>query len=316
MLLFLYLFQTLTFMEDYRKAPNKGDPSDVLQLFPKYNLQLLCCRHWWLQKWEFMELSYPYWRVYHNSSPGAVIIHGGKEYELTPDKIIMIAPNSSYATRLFNHVIPKTGYSLKGGRVDSNMTKKEIDDNKYILHLFIHFNVGIPYDNVSPGIFCFTLTEHFLHKLQIIKNYLNKEHTKFNFYSSLAIHSLIIDLLNELPEKSWNLTTTNYRILKVLSYIDNDINSDLSNSNLAEKARLATNAFIRLFKDETGMTPQRYVKNRRVNNACVMLHHSSLGIDEVASKIGFADRYHFSRVFKNSTGISPAKYKKEFGMKQ
>ena len=306
----------ISFMKNYWKVPDKGDPSDVLQLFPKYNLQLLCCRHWWLQRWEFMELSYPYWRVYHNSSPGAVIIHEGREYELTPDKIIMIAPNTSYATRLFNHTIPKTGYSLKGGRVDSEITKKEMDNNQYILHLFIHFNVGIPYDNVSPGIFSFSLTEHFLNKLQIIKNYLNNEHTKFNFYSSLAIHSLIIDLLNELPEKSWNLTTTNHRILKILNYIDDNINGDLTNPNLAEKAGLATNAFIRLFKDETRISPQKYVKNRRINNACIMLHHSNLAVDDVATKTGFADRYHFSRVFKNSTGISPAKYKKEFGMKQ
>lgn len=303
-------------MYKYQKIPNLGDPSDVLQLFPKYNLQLLCCRHWWLQEWEFMELSFPYWRIYHNSFPGAVILHEGKEYSLTADKIIMIAPNTSYATRLFNHVIPKTGYSIKGGRVNEGILNKELVSKEYILHLFIHFNIGIPFDNISPGIYSYKLTDHFQEKLQIIKNYLNVEHTKFNFYSSLVIHSLIIDLLAELPETSWNITTTNYRILKILSYIDSNVNIDLTNQSLAENARMATNAFARLFNYEIGLSPQKYVKNKRIDKACIMLHHSGLTIDEIALKTGFADRYHFSRIFKNVTGVSPARYKKEFGMKQ
>ena len=69
-------------MNTIYKVPDVGDPSDVLQLFPKFNLQLLCCRNWWLKRWEFRELSYPYWRIYHNSSVGAVITYENQEYPL------------------------------------------------------------------------------------------------------------------------------------------------------------------------------------------------------------------------------------------
>ena len=303
-------------MSVLKKIPDKGDPSDILQIFPKYNLQLLCCRHWWLQKWEFLELSFPYWRIYHNSQSGAVIIYEGKEYELTPDKIIMIAPNTSYATKLYDHTIPKTGYSFKGGRVNSAIEENEIHKNKYILHLFIYFNIGNPYDSVSPGIFVFYINDHLQKKLQIIKNSINNEHSYFSFYSNLTIQSLINDLLMELPESNWNLTTTTYRILNVLNHIDNNLNSSITNPNLAKKAGLATNAFIKLFTEETGVSPQKYVKNKRIDKACILLHHSNFTIDEVAAKTGFADRYHFSRIFKNLTGVSPARYKKEFGIKQ
>lgn len=57
-------------MDALKKIPDKGDPSDIIQLFPRYNLQLHCCRYWWLQHWEFKELSFPYWRIYHNSYQG------------------------------------------------------------------------------------------------------------------------------------------------------------------------------------------------------------------------------------------------------
>lgn len=297
------------------KVPDKGDPSDVLQLFPHFDLQLHCCRYWWLQQWEFKELSFPYWRIYHNSETGAVIIHEGKEYALTPDKLVMITPNTSYATRLYDHLIPDTGYALKGGRVSAHNTEMQAPAEDCILHLFIHFNIGMPYDTLSPGVFVYDLNDHLKEKLQTIKKHLNYEHTRFSFHCSLSIQSLISDLLADLPESSWELITKDYRILEVLSHIENNLHGELTNEILAQRARLATNAFTRLFASEIKLPPQKYVKKKRIDKACVLLHHSNLTIDQVATQTGFADRYHFSKIFKLITGLSPAKYKKEFGMK-
>ncbi|MCT4601609.1 MAG: AraC family transcriptional regulator [Marinifilum sp.] len=298
-----------------KKVPDKGDPSDILQIFPRYNLQLHCCRYWWLQNWEFKELSFPFWRIYHNSYQGAVILYNGAEYALTPDKIVLIAPNTSYATRMFDNKIPEIGYSLKGGRVSSSFSSKQVIEEQYVLHLFIHFNIGMPYDNVSSGVFIFDLTDHILEKLQIIKRHLNYEPTHFSFHTSLAIQSLIGNLLSDLPEEKWNLITKDYRTLEVLNYIEANIDKELGNTILAGKAKLATNAFTRLFTEEIGVSPQKYVKKKRIDKACIFLHHSNLSIDEIAIQTGFADRYHFSRIFKKITGTSPAKYKKVFGMK-
>ncbi len=299
---------------DY-KVPDKGDPSDVRQLFPSYNLQLHCCRYWWLQQWEFKELSFPYWRIYHNSYQGAVILYEGREYSLTPDKIVMIAPNTSFATRLYDHIIPDTGYILKGGRVNSGVSEESLVIEQCILHLFIHFNIGMPYDNIAPGVFIYNLTDHLKEKLLLIKRYLNYENTRFSFHSSLTIQSLISDLLAEIPEKSWDIISKDYRILKVLTYVENNLDGDLENPVLGSVARMATNAFTRLFAEEIKMPPQKYVKTKRIDKACVLLHHSNLSIDEVALQTGFADRYHFSRIFKQITNVTPARYKKEFGMK-
>ncbi len=302
-------------MNIYQKIPDKGDPSDVLQLFPSFNMQLHCCRYWWLQQWEFKELSFPYWRVYHNSYSGAVILYNGKEYALTPNKIIMIAPNTSYATRLYNHTIPDTGYSIKGGRINSDFPESKAIEQQSILHLFIHFNLGMPYDRVSPDIFVYELTDHLKDKLMIIKRHLNYEHSRFSFYTSLTIQSLINDLLVDLPQKSWELVSKDSRILDVLNYIENNVNGNLNNTVLAQVTNMATNSFSRLFNEELGVYPQKYVKKKRIDKACILLHHSNLSIDEIAIRTGFADRYHFSRIFKQIANISPAIYKKEFAMK-
>ncbi|TLX73489.1 helix-turn-helix domain-containing protein [Labilibacter sediminis] len=302
-------------MNTLRKAPDKGDPSDILQVFPKYNLNIHCCRYWWLQQWEFNELSFPYWRIYHNSYKGAVMTYNNVDYSLTPDKIVLIAPNTSFSTRLFDHKIPNTGYALKGGRVNQKTTVSDYSNDQYILHLFIHFNIGMPYDNITPGVFIYQLTDHLTEKLLIIKRHLNYEHAKFSFHSSLTIQSLIVDLLSEIPEGNWNQITSNHRILNTLNYIEDQISEELSNPTLADHAKMATNAFTRLFTEEVGVSPQKYVKKKRIDKACILLHHSLHTIEEVAVKTGFADRYHFSRIFKQITNVSPARYKKEFGMK-
>jgi len=294
-----------------KQIPDKGDPSDILQLFPKYNLQLLCCRYWWLKQWEFQELAFPYWRIYYNAREGAYVESEGITHHLKPEKIYLIAPNTSYSTHLFDNILPKKGYSLEGGRI-STPTNYDRSDQKTIEHLFIHFNIGIPYDNVSPGIFSFELTDHLKDKINIIINHLSMDSTQFSFYSFLAIQSLISDLLSDIDENCWELLAKDYRILNTLSHIENNSDKDLSNEALADICKLATNAFTRLFKNEVGISPQRFVKRKRINSACVMLHHTDYSIDKIASKTGFVNRYHFTRIFTQITGLSPAKYRKEF----
>ena len=302
-------------MPTLSQIPDQGDPSDILQLFPKTNLQLLCCRYWWLKHWEFRELAFPYWRIYYNMQEGAFIETGGKTYSLHPQKIYLIAPNTSYSTHLFDHPLPQKGYALTGGRITTKKPSPIRAAADTIEHLFIHFNIGSPYDNVSPGLFSFDLTPHLQEKIHLIVNHLSVDNSQFSFYTFLAIQSLITDLLSDIDENCWELLAKDYRILNALSYIENNTDKDLSNETLADMCQLATNAFTKLFKDEVGVSPQRFVKRKRINTACVMLHHSDDSIDEVAIKSGFANRYHFTRIFSQLTGLAPAKYRKEFRIK-
>ncbi len=293
-----------------KKIPDKGDPSDIIQFFPNINIELLCCRYWWLNHWEFNELSYPYWRIYYNKYKGATINHENKTYELDENTVILIPPNTSFSTYLFDHDIPTTGYWFNGERLtyDSLNSLK----GKYVFHLFIHFKLGAFYDNIKPCIFVFKITEHLQKKLETIKDHLMKENHHFDFHVMLNIHSLITDLLSEIEQEKRYGLTTDYRILETINYIENNIKHDLCNINLAQRVSLATNAFTRLFKKEIGTAPQNYIRKKRIDESCILLHHTILSIDEIANTCGFADRYHFSRIFKQITNVSPAIYRKNF----
>lgn len=296
----------------FYKKPDAGDPSDVLQLFPRYNLQVLCCRYWWLKKWEFRELAYPYWRIYYNKTVGAEIHHQGKSYPLNPNAIVLIAPNTSFQSSLSGDLSRDRDFELEGARIDNVTTESKMMAEGAVPHLFIHFNLGMPYDNIPPGIFVSETNSLWLDKINTLIAHLQHDHRRFSMQTSLDLQALIAGLLAEIPKAKWDLISKDMRVLKVLAHIEKHLSGNLNNLELALVAGMATNAFTRLFGGETGIPPQRYVKKKRIEEACILLHHSNLSIDQIAARCGFADRFHFSRIFRQLTGIPPAGYRKGF----
>lgn len=296
------------------KKPDKGDPSDIQQVFPGLDIQLLCCRYWWLKNWEFDELSYPYWRIYYNQYKGASIIFNKKQFDLDVNKIALIPPNTPYSTKLHDHKIPGDGYLFNGARIVDPDIERLIKNKNAITHLFIHFNLSSIYDNAVPGVYLFDTTPLISDKIGSITTYLTSNHATFNFHMNLQIHSFVTDILTKAPADIWKIPSNDTRIVETLNFIEENPLGDLSNDALAGRVGLATNSFTRLFTHEVNIAPQRYVKKRRINKASVMLHHTQKSIDKIASECGFADRYHFSRVFRQINNISPAKYRKAFMM--
>ena len=67
--------------------------------------------------------------------------------------------------------------------------------------------------------------------------------------------------------------------------------------------------FLRLFKESMGLTPYRYVIERRVERARELLRRSSLPISEVALSCGFTDQSHLSWHFKRLVGLTPKAFR-------
>jgi len=95
----------------------------------------------------------------------------------------------------------------------------------------------------------------------------------------------------------------------VLRYIDAHLADLLPNSKLAELAHASESHFIRMFRRALGRTPARHVQERRVSLAAELLMRTSLSIDEIAERCGFANRYHFSRVFAQRMANPPARFR-------
>jgi len=80
-------------------------------------------------------------------------------------------------------------------------------------------------------------------------------------------------------------------------------------SELARSFSLTTDHFIRIFKQERGITPYAYLQRCRLETAKTLLRMSTLSITDIASSCGFSDIYNFSRFFQSKTGVSPRKFR-------
>lgn len=292
--------------------PTKGDPSDITQRFLGMDLNILCCRYWWLKHWESNKMGFPYWRLYWNPIKGAIIHFNNTEYRLDNNKIYLIPPNTYFTSKLSGQDISTSHVLIEGGRIRNQEMDTSLNTQFIIKHFFIHFTLGLPYDLIAPQIIELPTNADILDKINKIKSYTFLNIDRFDFYSSMLLYSIISEVLSLLPESCLDENTRNTRILEVLNYIENHISEDLSNTKLAEVALMSTNAFCRLFSEEIKTSPQKYVKEQRINKACMLLQYTENSIDSIAESLGFAERFHFSKAFKSITGQSPAKYKKRY----
>ncbi|AVM52587.1 AraC-like DNA-binding protein [Bacteroides zoogleoformans] len=293
-----------------------GDPSTTMQYFPGLSIKIHCCRYWWLKNWEYSTLSFPFWRIYHNIRAGGVIEYRGRTYHMEPDKVYLIAPNTDYSSHIEGNHIPRQGNCLCGGSIASltEDEREELQAAGAIGHLFVHFSLGFPYDNALTGVFPIELTESLKAKVDYMQHYLltSGQITTFSLGAFLKLQALICEILLSVEEGQWKPNAGDVRIAQTISYIEGHYEENLSNELLADRACMATNSFSRLFKNETGVTLQNFVKKKRIDYACMLIIHTDMSIKEIAAKTGFSNRFHFTRVFCEVMKVTPGKYRDMF----
>jgi len=297
---------------------HNGDPSGIKQTFPQLNLELHCCRLWWLKNWEHRALAFPFWRIYYNVQAGASVIYKKKQIPLKPDTLYLISPNTVFASKLYKQKIPAKGFVLNGGSV-VNMKDSErelLAQGQAIEQLFIHFTIGFPYDTIIPALYAFPIDQPIQKKLDILVSYFSQRIQEIDLHIYLTLQALVCELLSKIDTFHWEQLTNDKRISRVINYIESHLSEPLSNQQLANIACMASNSFAYLFKKELHTTLHRYVNTKRIHAACLLLIHTDNSIEEIADKTGFSDRYHFSRIFREITPTTPAQYRKKYKLIQ
>lgn len=296
----------------FRKNPESGDPSSIQQSFEKMELNVHCCRYWWLSQWRHQRLSYPYWRLYWNKMAGASV-YFKKNIMLDPDRIVLIPPHTPFSTDIAGGRSGNPGeYCLEGGWINSASKEEEALQMGHIPHLFIHFNLGYGFDNIQPGIFDLEADKDLLISIERITGLLKQGKRDFEFGDSLEVYHLIASIIKLVPEDAWGESPVGQGMLEVMNYIQRHLDENLDNETLAGLVNMAPNSFARLFKQQTGLTPQTFIRKIRIENACRLLHHTELTINRIADECGFSDRYYFTKVFTELTDVSPGLYRRKF----
>jgi AraC-like DNA-binding protein len=91
-------------------------------------------------------------------------------------------------------------------------------------------------------------------------------------------------------------------------FLEEDNSEKFSLETTAQKFGLDKYKFLRLFKSETGLTPNSYIILKRVEKSKLLLEQQD-DLLSIAVQSGFYDAAHFCKHFKKITGVTPIVYR-------
>lgn len=102
-------------------------------------------------------------------------------------------------------------------------------------------------------------------------------------------------------------------VATVKNYIYQHYGEDLNLEMLAEKVYLSSGYLSFIFKKETGMNLNRFIRVFRMEKAKELLCSTNMKVAQISEEVGFANVSYFCRSFREYYGSSPESYRKGTG---
>lgn len=99
------------------------------------------------------------------------------------------------------------------------------------------------------------------------------------------------------------------RVQHIVSFIRNNYQRKLTLREMADTVNLSPWWLGHLFKNDMGISPDRFLCQVRMEKAKSLLEDSFLSAKDVMAEVGMSDAGHFARCFKAVYGVTPAKYR-------
>ena len=144
------------------------------------------------------------------------------------------------------------------------------------------------------------------------------EESGFEFEMRERLSRLIFLLFQHCPaaekKPSEKALRDGQRIKSMLQYIQEHYGEELTLGKIARSAAVSENECLRCFRNMTGSTPIRYVKQVRIQKAAELLLSTDRKISDIGMECGFQEMSYFARVFREYKGDTPKEYRKRAGI--
>jgi AraC family transcriptional regulator len=188
--------------------------------------------------------------------------------------------------------------------LDSNLISRVVQDSS------LSSNIEIEYRAIfaDPTI---------LHLAQLFKSEILNGGIAGKLYTESLANVLAVHLLRNysgllvkpaLPDEPLDALKLN----QLKEFIEGHLSEDLSIANMAAVVHMSPFHFAHAFKAATGQPPHRYLTQRRMERAKILLSVTRLPVAEVANRVGFSNQSHFSAQFRRATGTTPKGYRESF----
>ena len=123
------------------------------------------------------------------------------------------------------------------------------------------------------------------------------------------LYLFLSELMHQAAEKEIHAPSAGSQyVLNAIKYLQFNYSHEITIDDIARTVGVSRRQLYRLFMSNVGQRPFDYLTSYRIGEACNLLKNSQLSIAEIATSVGFSDKFYFSRVFKKSMGMPPSRY--------
>jgi len=97
---------------------------------------------------------------------------------------------------------------------------------------------------------------------------------------------------------------------KIIKYIENNIDKDLSISTVCNYFHISKSAFYKKWSQNKTMSFSNYVLLRRLNKAKKMIRETEIPLCKIAEMVGINNYSYFFSAFRKQIGMTPGQYRK------
>ena len=205
-------------------------------------------------------------------------------------------------------------YLINGYAIDSqNCKEKIIVDWVHFLPESVYFN------HILRSTPCVSLLDasHFSSFSELYKQFnplfLGRLSREDAYVSKIEIQSFIqlalAKVFSSVDHRYLDRDNDIHRLVPTLEYIAQNYTSEIELKDLADICFLSPNYFHRLFCQKFDLTPLKYIRQIRMEEAIRQLVYTNKTVKEVAFAVGYDDEAYFSRIFSKVYCCSPGKYR-------
>ena len=120
----------------------------------------------------------------------------------------------------------------------------------------------------------------------------------------------VLALLGENLERKDIDSPGNRLVQAARAAISENLDRALNLGEIAARLKVSREHLTRIFRERTGITPQEFAAEERMQYAVRLLRDSFQSCEEIAEQTGYSGAVSFSRAFRRRFGYSPMQYRK------
>jgi AraC-like DNA-binding protein len=101
-----------------------------------------------------------------------------------------------------------------------------------------------------------------------------------------------------------------FRVRKSIVLMSEKLGSEIELDDVARDAGLSRPHFYKLFRRQTGVTPNIYLNTLRMERTVQRIGQTSQSITEIGDELGFSCQSVFTRFFSSHVGMAPTDYRR------